>query len=127
MKIRDLLKMISATVGQPNAPASQQAIARGFLASHSSPYACVVIRSLSEAIGIDDHLYVCRSLADPRKYMQFGRDRSDFINLTDPNAMPLVSTRADYCGHDGGDWVTIEEALLHAGNSLEKFKAPVAI
>lgn len=125
MKIRDLMNMISATTGK-DAPASQLAIARGFLAAHASPLADVVLRSLAEAAECNEDLYVCQSIDDSRKYMQFGHDRNDFVSLTDPQAVILVSTRADYAGHDRGNWVTVAHALEAAGNNLERFKAPVA-
>jgi len=126
MKIRDLMNMISATTGKGDVPASQLAIARGFLAALSGPFADVVFRFLSEAIECNEDLYVCQSIDDCRKYMQFGHDRYDFVSLTDPQAAILVSTRADYAGHDRGNWVTVAHALEAAGNNLERFKAPVA-
>ena len=126
MKIRDLMTMISATTGKGDAPASQLAIARGFLAALSGPFADVAFRFLSEAIEYNEDLYVCQSIDDARKYMQFGYDRNDFVSLTDPRAVILVSTRADYTGHDRGNWITVAQALEAAGNNLERFKAAVA-
>lgn len=125
MKIRDFMNLISATIGK-DAPAPQLAVARGFIAAHASPVADVIFGSLAKAVAGNGDLYVCQSIDDPSKYMQFGRDRNDFVDLTDSRAAILVSTYDDYAGHIGGEWVTVAHALDTEGIDLAQFRPPLA-
>ncbi|NTF17148.1 hypothetical protein G6L37_01720 [Agrobacterium rubi] len=129
MKIRDLMRMIAATVGE-EAPASQLSIARGFLAVHSAPYADVVLRSLAEASELNEDLQVLQCPTDPRKYLECtpeGKPGADFVNLTDSGGAIYVCTQADTSGHHSGNWTSVSTALENAGNKLDRFAAPVAL